>query len=41
MTDHPCSRRLLDNADGATPIAPPKPFHVLPCAYAVQQDDEA
>ncbi|WP_200932605.1 ABC transporter substrate-binding protein [Pseudorhodoferax sp. Leaf267] len=41
MTDYPYSRRLLDNADWARLIAPPKPFHVLPYAYAVKPGDEA
>jgi len=41
MTDYPYSRRLLDNADWATLISPPRPFHVLPYAYAVKQGDEA
>lgn len=41
MTDYPYSRRLLDNADWAALIAPPRPFHVLPYAYAVKQGDEA
>jgi len=41
MTDYPYSRRLLDNADWAMLISPPKPFHVLPYAYAVKQGDEA
>jgi len=41
MTDYPYSRRLLDNADWAALISPPKPFHVLPYAYAVKQGDEA
>lgn len=39
MTDFPYSRRLLDNADWATLIAPPQPFHVLPYAYAVKPGD--
>jgi cyclohexadienyl dehydratase len=39
MTDYPYSRRLLDNADWATLISPPMPFHVLPYAYAVKQGD--
>ncbi len=39
MTDYPYSRRLLDNADWARLIAPPKPFHVLPYAYATRQGD--
>lgn len=41
MTDYPYSRRLLDNADWARLIAPPKPFHVLPYAYAVKPGDDA
>lgn len=41
MTDYPYSRRLLDNADWARLIAPPKPFHVLPYAYAVRPGDDA
>jgi hypothetical protein len=40
MTDYPYSRRLLDNADWATLVAPPKPFHVLPYAYAVKPGDD-
>ncbi|MFG6433421.1 ABC transporter substrate-binding protein [Roseateles sp. LYH14W] len=39
MTDYPYSRRLLDNADWARLIAPPRPFHVLPYGYAVKQGD--
>lgn len=41
MTDYPYSRRLLDNADWATLIAPPQRFHVLPYAYAVKPGDDA
>lgn len=41
MTDYPYSRRLLDNADWAQLIEPPKPFHVLPYAYAVAPGDDA
>lgn len=40
MTDYPYSRRLLDNADWATLVAPPKPFFVLPYAYAVKPGDD-
>jgi len=40
MTDYPYSRRLLDNADWATLVAPPAPFSVLPYAYAVKPGDE-
>ena len=41
MADYPYSRRLMDNADWAVIIAPPAPFHILPYAYAVRQDDDA
>ena len=41
MTDYPYSRRLLDNADWAALIAPPRPFHVLPYAYAIKPGDAA
>jgi len=41
MTDYPYSRRLLDNADWATLIAPPVPFHVLPYGHAVKPGDDA
>jgi len=41
MTDYPYSRRLLDNADWAQLIEPPRPFHVLPYAYAVAPGDDA
>jgi ABC-type amino acid transport substrate-binding protein len=41
MTDFPYSRRLLDNADWARLVAPPKPFFVLPYAYAAKPGDEA
>ena len=40
MTDYPYSRRLLDNADWARLVAPSRPFHVLPYAYAVKPGDE-
>ena len=40
MTDYPYSRRLLDNADWAELVAPPRPFHVLPYAYAVKPGDD-
>lgn len=39
MTDYPYSRRLLDNADWAKLVEPPKPFHVLPYAYAAKPGD--
>lgn len=41
MTDYPYSRRLLDNADWARLVAPPKPFYVLPYGYATKQGDGA
>jgi ABC-type amino acid transport substrate-binding protein len=41
MTDFPYSRRLLDNADWAMLVAPPRPFSVLPYAYAVKPGDDA
>src|SRR5450830_420240 len=41
MTDYPYSRRLLDNADWATLISPPKPFHVMPYGYAVKPGDDS
>lgn len=41
MTDYPYSRRLLDNADWARLVAPPRPFHILPYAYAVKKGDAA
>lgn len=41
MTDYPYSRRLLDNADWARLVAPPRPFSVLPYAYAVKPGDAA
>ena len=39
MTDYPYSRRLLDNADWARLVSPPKPFFVLPYGYAVKRGD--
>ena len=39
MTDYPYSRRLLDNADWATLIAPPEQFNVVPYGYAVKPGD--
>jgi ABC-type amino acid transport substrate-binding protein len=41
MTDYPYSRRLLDNADWASLIAPPRPFNVVPYGYAVKPGDDA
>lgn len=40
MTDYPYSRRLLDNADWARLVSPSQPFHRIPYAYAMRQDDE-
>ena len=40
MTDYPYSRRLLENADWARLVAPPKPFNPIPYAYAVKRGDE-
>ncbi|MGE5865167.1 MAG: ABC transporter substrate-binding protein [Rhizobacter sp.] len=40
MTDYAYSRRLLDNADWAALVAPSRPFHVMPYAYATRQGDE-
>lgn len=39
MTDYPYSRRLLDNADWARLVSPPRPFNPIPYAYAVRPDD--
>lgn len=41
MTDYPYSRRMLDNADWAQLIVSPRPFHVLPYAYAIKRGDAA
>ena len=41
MTDYPYSRRLLDNADWARLVSPPRPFNPVPYAYAVKPGDEA
>jgi ABC-type amino acid transport substrate-binding protein len=40
MADYPYSRRLLDNADWATLVAPPGRFHLLPYGYAVKPGDD-
>jgi ABC-type amino acid transport substrate-binding protein len=40
MTDFPYSRRLLDNADWARLVPPPRPFHVVPYAYAIKPGDD-
>lgn len=45
ITDYPYSRRILDNADWAKLISPPKPFHLTSYAYAIRKvenkNDEA
>lgn len=41
MSDYPYSRRILDHTDWTEVVAPPKPFHVLPYAYAVSPGDDA
>ena len=40
MTDYPYSRRLLDNADWARLVSPPKNFNPIPYAYAVKPGDD-
>jgi cyclohexadienyl dehydratase len=40
MTDFPYSRRLLDNADWARLVSPPKSFNPIPYAYAVKPGDD-
>jgi len=40
MTDYPYSRRLLDNADWARLVSPPKSFNPIPYAYAVKPGDD-
>ena len=40
MTDYPYSRRLLDNADWARLVAPPRSFNPIPYAYAVKPGDD-
>ena len=39
MSDYPYTRRLLDNADWARLVSPPKPFFVLPYGYATKRGD--
>jgi cyclohexadienyl dehydratase len=39
MTDYPYSRRLLENADWAKLIAPPRSYHPIPYGYAVKPGD--
>lgn len=40
MTDYAYSQKLLDNAEWALRIAPPKPFHVIPYGYAMRPGDD-
>ncbi len=40
MTDYPYSRRLVESADWARVIGPPRPFHVLQYGYPVKPGDE-
>jgi ABC-type amino acid transport substrate-binding protein len=40
MTDYPYSRRLLENADWVRMVAPSRPFHPIPYAYAVKPGDD-
>jgi len=40
MTDYPYSRRMLDTADWAKLVSPPKTFHAVDYAYAVKPGDE-
>jgi ABC-type amino acid transport substrate-binding protein len=39
MTDYPYSRRLLENAEWARLISPPRAFNPIPYAYAVKPGD--
>lgn len=39
MTDYPYSQRLLENAEWARLIAPPRAYHPIPYAYAVKPGD--
>ena len=39
MTDYPYSRRLLENADWAKLLTPPRSYHPIPYAYAVKPGD--
>jgi ABC-type amino acid transport substrate-binding protein len=40
MTDFPYSRKLVDTADWVRIIAPPRPLHVMPYAYAAKPGDD-
>jgi ABC-type amino acid transport substrate-binding protein len=39
MTDYPYSRRLMASADWVRLVSPPKPFSIIPYAYAVKPGD--
>jgi cyclohexadienyl dehydratase len=39
MTDYPYSRRLMASADWVRLVSPPKPFHMIPYAYAIKPGD--
>jgi ABC-type amino acid transport substrate-binding protein len=39
MTDYPYSRRLMASADWVRLVSPPKPFNLIPYAYAVKPGD--
>jgi ABC-type amino acid transport substrate-binding protein len=39
MTDYPYSRRLMASADWVRLVSPPKPFNIIPYAYAVKPGD--
>ena len=39
MTDYPYSRRLMASADWVRLVPPPKPFNLIPYAYAVKPGD--
>lgn len=41
MTDYPYSRRLLSNVDWARLVSPPRPYHVVPYAWAMAPGDDA
>ena len=39
MTDYPYSRRLMASADWVRLVSPPRPFNLIPYAYAVRPGD--
>jgi len=39
MTDYPYSRRLMASADWVRLVSPPRPFSIIPYAYAVRPGD--